>query len=124
MEDPRIDVKNQSFQRRLGFALTGLVTALRSENSFRVHVFAAVAVLGVLAWRRPAAIWWATMIVTLMVVLATELINTAVEHLADHLHPDQHPRIKVVKDCAAAAVLIASIGALGVALAFVWDQWR
>jgi undecaprenol kinase len=117
-------VKNQSFQRRLGFALSGIITALRSENSFRVHVLAAAVVLGVLTWRRPAAVWWATMIVTLMVVLATELINTAVEHLADHLHPDQHPRIKVVKDCAAAAVLVASIGAIGVAAAFVWDQLR
>jgi len=67
-------------------------------------------------------LWWAMIVVTLMVVLAAELINTAVEHLADHLHPDQHPRIKIVKDCAAAAVLIASIGAIGVAAAFVCDQ--
>jgi undecaprenol kinase len=58
-----------------------------------------------------------------MVVLAMELVNTAVEHLADHLHPDQHPRIKIVKDCAAAAVLVTSLGALCVAVAFVIDQW-
>jgi undecaprenol kinase len=117
-------VKNQSFQRRLGFAVAGLIAALRSENSFRVHAAAAVGVLGVLVWRQPAALWWATIIVTLMIVLAAELINTAVEHLADHLHPDQHPRIKIVKDCAAAAVLVASLGALGVAAAFAWDQLR
>jgi undecaprenol kinase len=117
-------VKNLPFYRRLGFAATGLRTALQSENSFRVHVLAAVAVLAILIWRRPAALWWAIIIVTLMVVLAAELINTAVEHLADHLHPDQHPRIKVVKDCAAAAVLVASIGAIGVAVAFVIDQCR
>ena len=48
-------------------------------------------------------------------VIAAELINTALEHLVDHLHPEQHPRIKIVKDCAAAAVLILSIGALWVA---------
>ena len=116
-------MKNLPFYRRLGFAATGLSTALQSENSFRVHVLAALAVLGVLVWRRPAPMWWAIILVTLMVVLAAELINTAVEHLADHLHPDQHPRIKVVKDCAAAAVLIASIGAIGVAAAFIYDQF-
>jgi undecaprenol kinase len=116
-------VKNQPFLKRLGFAVAGLRTALQSENSFRVHALAAVAVVGVLAWRRPAAMWWALIIVTMIAVLATEMINTAVEHLADHLHPDQHPRIKVVKDCAAAAVLIASLGAIGVAAAFIWDQW-
>jgi diacylglycerol kinase (ATP) len=117
-------VKNLSLQRRLGFAVNGLITTLRSENSFRVHVVSAAGVLGILIWRRPAPLWWAAIIVTMTIVLAAELINTAVEHLADHLHPDRHPRIKVVKDCAAAAVLVASIGALGVAAAFVWDQWR
>ena len=54
-------------------------------------------------------------------MLAAEVFNTAVEGLADHLHPEQHPAIKVVKDCAAGAVLIASIAALGVAAAFVYD---
>ena len=52
-------------------------------------------------------------------VIAAELINTALEQLADHLHPEQHPRIKIVKDCAAAAVLILSAGALWVALMMV-----
>jgi diacylglycerol kinase (ATP) len=55
-------------------------------------------------------------------VIAAELINTALEHLADHLHPEQHPRIKIVKDCAAAAVLILSIGALWVAVMMVASE--
>ena len=38
---------------------------------------------------------------------------------ADHLNPAEHPRIRRVKDCAAGAVLVAVLGALGVALAFV-----
>jgi diacylglycerol kinase (ATP) len=54
-------------------------------------------------------------------VLAAELLNTAVEHLADHLHPELHPHIKAVKDCAAAAVLIASLGALAVAIALLCE---
>ena len=64
------------------------------------------------------------MIATMAIVLAAELVNTAVELLADHLHPEQHPNIKIVKDCAAAAVLIASMGAVGVAIAFVIDQCK
>lgn len=117
-------MKNQPFHRRVRFAIAGLLTALRGENSFRAHVAAALVVFGLLAWRRPPLIWWAVLIITMMVVLAAELVNTAVEHLADHLHPDQHPKIKVVKDCAAAAVLIASIGAVGVAIAFLIDQFK
>ena len=117
-------MKNRSFGQRLGFALSGLVVAFRSENSFRTHVLAVAGVFGVLIWRQPDPLWWAIAIVTMIVVLATELINTSMEHFADHLHPAHHPSIKIVKDCAAAAVLITSLGAVGVAVAFVWDQWR
>ena len=68
---------------------------------------------------RPTLIWWALCGIMVALVIAAELINTAREHLADHLHPEPHPRIKIVKDCAAAAVLILSIGALRVAVMMV-----
>ena len=72
---------------------------------------------------RPSPAWCAVMILTVAMVLAAELFNTALEHLADHLHPEQHPRIKIVKDCAAGAVLVISLGALCVAGAFVWEYF-
>jgi diacylglycerol kinase (ATP) len=114
-------MKNQSLFYRLGFALTGLGTTWRTENSFKTHVVATVAVLGVLLWLKPAPLWWAIAALTIGFVLAAEVFNTAVEGLADHLHPEQHPAIKAVKDCAAGAVLVASIAALGVAAAFIYE---
>ena len=47
---------------------------------------------------------------------AAELLNTALEHLADRLHPEQHPTIQAAKDCAAAAVLVASLAAVLIGL--------
>jgi undecaprenol kinase len=47
------------------------------------------------------------------------LFNTALEHLADHLHPETHPQIQIVKDCAAAAVLVAACTAVGVGIALI-----
>lgn len=117
-------MKNQPFARRLRFALAGLAGALRAEHSFRFQVVTTVGVLVALLWLRPAPVWWAVVIVTIALVLAAELINTAFEHLADHLHPEQHPRIKMVKDCAAAAVLITSLGALAVAAALLCELLR
>jgi undecaprenol kinase len=114
-------MKNQSFLRRLGFAVAGLRTAWRTETSFKTHVAAAAAVLAVLVWLEPAPVWWAIGALTVAFVLAAEVLNTAIESLADHLHPAQHPAIKAVKDCAAGAVLVASVGALGVAAAFAYD---
>ncbi len=117
-------MKNLSFMRRLGFAFAGIRAAWRTENSFKFHVVAAVGVLGVLVWQRPAPFWWAVVGLAVAAVIAAELFNTAVEHLADHLHPDVHPAIKNVKDYAAGAVLIVSIAALAVAAAFVYEIWR
>lgn len=114
-------MKNQNFLRRLTFALAGLRTAWRTENSFKTHTVAALAVVGALAWLRPAPSWWAIAALTIAFVLAAELFNTAVEGLADHLHPEEHPAIKAIKDCAAAAVLVASAAALGVAAVFVYE---
>jgi diacylglycerol kinase (ATP) len=114
-------MKNQAFLRRLGFALSGLRKTWRTEQSFKIQVVAAAAVLGVLLWLEPAPVWWAIVGLTVAFVLATEIVNTALERLADHLHPEQHPAIKAVKDCAAGAVLVAAAAALGVAAAFVYD---
>lgn len=114
-------MKNQSFTRRLGFAFAGLRTAWRMESSFKIHVLATLAVLVALAWWRPSSLWYAVIALTVAAVLAAELFNTAIEYLADHLHPEQHPQIKIVKDCAAGAVLVVSIAALAVAAAFVYD---
>jgi undecaprenol kinase len=112
-------VKNLPFHRRLSFAVAGIVAALRTEKSFRTQMLAAVAILIVLCWLQPAPVWWALIALAIAGVFAAELINTAIESLADHLHPEQHALIKIAKDCAAGAVLIASLAALGVAAAFL-----
>lgn len=112
-------MKNRSFAMRLGFALGGIAHALRAERSFRTQAVAVLAVVVGLSWLNPAPIWWAVIGLTCAAVLAAELLNTALEHLADHLHPEQHPSIKIVKDLGAAAVLILSVGALLVAAALL-----
>jgi diacylglycerol kinase (ATP) len=54
-------------------------------------------------------------------VLGAELINTALERVLDRLHPDHHPVVKIAKDCAAGAVLVSSVAALGVFVALLVD---
>lgn len=108
-------MKNRAFRLRLGFAWAGLRSAWHSEASLRSHVGMTALLLAALVILRPALLWWALCGVMAALVIAAELVNTALEHLADHLHPDTHPRIKLVKDCAAAAVLVLSLAALWVA---------
>ena len=111
--------KNQSFRARLGFALHGLAHAVRAERSLRAQLAAFAAALATLVILRPGALWWALTLLASAAVLAAELVNTAIERLADELHREQHPGIRIAKDCAAAGVLIAVLGAIAVALALL-----
>ena len=111
--------KNRSWLARLGFALGGLAHAARAERSLRTQLAAFAAALAALAILRPGALWWALILLASAAVLSAELFNTAIERLADELHREEHPGIRIAKDCAAAGVLIAVLGAIAVALALL-----
>ena len=52
----------------------------------------------------PSVVWYVIMIGSLLVLLAVELLNTAIEKLADHVTPDHHIDILRIKDYGSAAV--------------------
>jgi len=104
-------LKNRRFAARLGFALAGLRLVVRREKSFRSQCLVALAAtLAVLALR-PGLLWAAAVILSIALVLALELANSALEYLLDRLHPGPCREIGAAKDAAAAAVLLASLGA-------------
>ena len=114
-------MKNRSFRERIGFALAGWATGWKRERSFRSQTIIAVLALASLCVLRPAPIWWALVAVTVALVLALEMINSAVEAIIDLLHPGIHPEVKVAKDMLAGAVLAISFAALAVAGAMLVD---
>ena len=116
-------MKNQSFRRRLGFAMQGIRCAWRGEASFRQQVFLSLGVLAVLFWRQPETVWWALLLMNCGLILAAELFNTALENALDHLSPERHLAIQVAKDCAAGAVLMLSLSGLCVFVAFLVETW-
>ena len=93
------------------------------ESSFRLQCLAALCVVVVLACFQPSMIWWAVILLNCGMVLAAELFNTALEHLIDHVHPGLHPSIKIAKDCAAGSVLLLSLSAVAVFIAFLIEQY-
>ncbi|MCP5381667.1 MAG: diacylglycerol kinase [Kordiimonadaceae bacterium] len=114
-------MKNHSFLKRLDYAWQGIKASWLSEKSFRTQIIATVLIVVILTFSRPDAFWWAILLLTCGLVLALELVNTAVEKLIDHLHPEIHPVLKIVKDALAGAVLVASIISLCIFLAFIAD---
>ncbi|HEX6374349.1 MAG TPA: diacylglycerol kinase [Allosphingosinicella sp.] len=116
--------KNRSFLTRLRCAAGGIGLVYRREKSFRAQgrlalvAAAAAAALGV----GPG--WAAALALSIGLVLALEAVNSALEYLIDHLHPDLAGEIGCAKDAAAGAVLIASTAAAAVAAAMLWARWH
>ena len=121
-------MKNRPFRHRLGFALWGISEAWRRERSFRTQTLLGLAATLFTIMFAPRLIWAAAVALSIGLVLALELLNAAIEGVIDHLHPEAAPEIKLVKDIAAGAVLIASIGAATVGLLMIasiflhWSQ--
>ncbi|MFZ4690546.1 MAG: diacylglycerol kinase [Polymorphobacter sp.] len=112
-------MKNRPFRERIGFAVAGIRAGWRREKSFRTHgLFAGLALLALIILR-PDPVWWGLVAVVIALVMALELVNSAIEGIIDLLHPAVHPEIKVIKDMVAGAVLLISVAALVVALALV-----
>lgn len=115
-------MKNQSIQQKLNNAIKGIAFTYKTESNFRLHCLSALIVIILLAVFQPQWIWWALIIICIALVIAAELINTAIENLIDHLHPEIHPKIGKVKDILAGVVLILSITAIIIAAFAVIDS--
>lgn len=91
----------------LGNSRRGLLAAARSERAVRQEL--ALLVLGVpAALALGSALWVRVALVgSLILVLAAELLNTAIEKLCDHLHPGRDPAIGLVKDLGSAGAFCA-----------------
>ena len=85
----------------------GLIFAIRSEQAIRQELFALLLALP-LAWLVGAtAARRVGLVVVVLLLLAIELLNTAIEKLADRLTTDHDPQIGHVKDVGSAAVGVA-----------------
>ncbi len=102
----------------------GFVTVLRTEWNFRIHAIMAmlVALVGFLA--EISAGEWLAVVLSVGLVFAAEVFNTAIEYLADAVHPEADQGVGMAKDAAAGGVLIAAVAATLVgAIVFLPKVW-
>ncbi len=91
-----------------------------SQANARIHGVALVLVVAAGFAVGLTLIEWGILSVASALVLSAEAMNTALEKLADRVSPERHPLVRDAKDAAAAAVLLASVGAAVVgALVFI-----
>ena len=98
--------------RSFRFAGQGIADLFRYENNARVHLLAAIGVIGVCFWLNLNQTEWAIVLTQIGLVWAAEGFNTAIEKLCDLVSPGYHPQIKAIKDMSAGAVLLVVLVAV------------
>lgn len=100
-----------SIIKNFKYALIGLGHIVKSERNARIHLVVALIVsAAALALDLPAAELVAIFF-AIMTVFIAEIFNTVVEKMLDLMHPEQSPKVALIKDMAAGAVLVTAVGA-------------
>lgn len=107
-----IRIAETKFWSSFHYAFSGIMYAVRTQPNMRVHFAIAALVLIATLWLRLGRLYVIAIVITIVIVLALELINTAIEAVVDLLTVAHHPLAKTAKDAAAGAVLVATIGAV------------
>lgn len=106
--------------KSLRYAFSGFGYVWRNEQNFRIQTVIGVIVL-LAAFAFQIGRWqWVVLLLTIGAVLILELLNTTLERLTDLAQPRLHHYAKVMKDMMAAAVLLASLGALAIGGIIFW----
>lgn len=97
-------------------AFRGVIRLLNDQQNARIHATAAILV-GILAYTLGVSRVEATILfMSIIMVFAIEILNTAIEKLSDIIEPRDDARIAYIKDGMAGAVLITAIIAVVVAI--------
>ncbi len=107
-------LRSRAASFRHAFAGWGYV--VRTQPNALIHAAFSLAVILVGVWLRLSAQKWAIIILTMTLVWAAELVNTAIEAVIDLVSPDHHPLAKAGKDAVAGAVLVTAVGAILIGL--------
>jgi diacylglycerol kinase len=114
MEKNKFSIKKrmQSFK----YAFNGLRILLNNEHNSWIHLFVTVCVLVAGFVFKISTGEWIAVIFCIGMVFSLELVNTAIENMADFVSKEYHESIKKIKDLAAAAVFVGAVAAAVIGL--------
>ena len=98
--------------KSIGYAFKGAYLLITTEASLKVQFFIGVVMTIAGFHYKLSATEWIIQILTIALIMALEGLNTAIEEIADFIHPEQHQKIGLIKDLAAGAVFIFAIAAV------------
>ncbi|GGD09997.1 diacylglycerol kinase [Hyunsoonleella pacifica] len=98
--------------KSIGYAFKGMLLLLKTESSIQVQFFLAIILTLAGFFFEISSLEWIIQIFTIILVMSVEALNTGLEKICDFVHEDFEERIGFIKDIAAGAVAISSLGAL------------
>ena len=102
-------MKKDPLYKSFGYAFQGIFNTIRTERNIKIHCAAAILVTIFGIWLQISKTEWMICFILFGLILALELVNTAVEATVDLFTEERKPLAKKAKDAAAGAVLIVAI---------------
>jgi len=111
-----------AFLRGFRYAFDGIRNLFVSQRNAKVHLLAAIAVIVGGLYFSISVYEWIAVILCIVLVLAAEAFNTAIEKLVDEISPEIKPSAGKIKDLAAGAVFLTAIGAALIGIIIFWPK--
>lgn len=102
--------------KSIGYAFKGLFLLLKTESSIQIQFCLAILLTIAGFYFEISSLEWIIQIFAIVLVMSVEALNTGLEKICDFVHEDFEVRIGFIKDIAAGAVAISSLGALIITL--------
>jgi undecaprenol kinase len=109
--------REYSISRSFRFAIDGVKTAIKREPNFRVHLAIAALAIIFAFLLKFTRLEWIILVLTIFLVISTELINTSLESIVNLVSPEIKKEAKIAKDVSAAAVFVTAV--LSIVIAFL-----
>ena len=114
--------RQHSLRWSFNWAFEGIVYVVRTQRNMQIHAAAAVFVLVMGLLLDLSRLELVAVMAAVSLVLVAEMLNTAIEAAIDAVVTTYHPLVKIAKDVAAGAVLVATVNALAVAYFVFYDR--
>ena len=103
-------------------SLAGLRDIWRGEEAFRIEAVILVPSIPAAFWLGESALSVAALIVSVLMLLIVEILNSAIEAVVDRIGPERHELSRIAKDLGSLAVLLTALAAGLIWLAALWDR--
>lgn len=115
-------MRSRNIFESFNYAIEGIVYAVKTQRNIKVHLIMAMLVLILAMVLNVSRVELLILLLTIGLVISTEMINTAIEEVVNLAHAGIHPLARTAKNVAAGAVLFCSVMAIGVGYIVLFER--